>query len=140
MGFFDWLFGENEPERDSRKRVFISFAIEDRQYRNHLVDQAKKSHSPFELIDMSVKQPWSPDEWKKRCRTKIRGCDCMIVLLSRDTKNASGVKWEVKCAREARIPIRVMYVKKNDKPALPPELRGIKTMEWSWDNLSAFLS
>ena len=140
MGLWEWFFGSNEPEHDARKRLFISFAIEDREYRDYLVEQARKRHSPFELIDMSVKQPWSPHEWKRKCRTKIRGCDCMIVLLSKNTRNASGVKWEVKCAKEARLPIRVMYVKKNDKPSLPPELKGLKTMEWSWDNLSNFLN
>lgn len=140
MGILDWLFGSSEPERDARKRLFISFAIEDREYRDYLVDQARLRHSPFELIDMSVKHPWTQNEWRKKCRTKIRRCHCMIVLLSWHTKNASGVKWEVKCAREAKIPIRLMYVKKNEKPPVPDELRGLKTMEWSWDNLSDFLN
>ena len=139
MGLWNFLFGETS-KKETRKRVFISFAIGDSEYRDYLVEQARKAHSPFELIDMSVKEPWNQEEWKKRCRTKIKRCHCMIVLLSRHTRTASGVKWEVKCAREAKIPIRVMYVKKNDKPSIPPDLKGLKTMEWSWDNLSNFLN
>lgn len=139
MGFLDWLFGET-PKKETRKRVFISFAIEDRTYRDYLVEQARKKHSPFELIDMSVKEAWPQEEWKSRCRTKIRRCHRVIVLLSKHTRMASGVKWEVKCAREAKLPIRVMYIKKNGKPSIPQDLKGLKTMEWSWENLSNFLN
>lgn len=28
-----------------------------------------------------------------------------------------------------------MHVKKNDKGAIPPELKGKKIIEWTWDNL-----
>jgi hypothetical protein len=140
MGFFDWLFGSSEPKRNIRKRVFISFAIEDIEYRNYLVEQARKTHSPFDLIDMSAKRAWKESEWRSRCRTKIKGCDCMIVLLSHNTYHSNGVKWEVKCAKEARIPIRGMYIKKNEQVNLPPELKGTKKMAWSWDNLADFLN
>ena len=43
MGLFDWLFTEDKKER--RKRVFISFAIEDIKYRDYLVGQARKEKS-----------------------------------------------------------------------------------------------
>lgn len=56
MGLLDWLFGTAEKKKETRKRVFISFAIEDVQYRDYLVDQARKKHSPFDFIDMSVKK------------------------------------------------------------------------------------
>ena len=44
--------------------MFISFAIEDREYRDYLIEQARKNHSPFDLYDMSVKHPWTQNEWK----------------------------------------------------------------------------
>lgn len=65
MGFFDWIFGNETRTKDSRKRVFISFAIEDIEYRDFLVQQARKKHSPFDFIDMSVKTEWEQDEWKR---------------------------------------------------------------------------
>lgn len=37
------------------KWIFISFAIEDRAYRNFLVGQAMNENSPFQFVDMSVK-------------------------------------------------------------------------------------
>jgi len=136
MGFSDWLFGTDEKEK--RKRVFISFAIEDVQYRDYLVEQARKEKSPFDFIDMSVKQKWNEDEWKIKCRTKIKRCDGVIALLSKNTHKAGGARWEMKCAREEKKKIIGMHIKRNDKGAIPPELIGKKVIEWNWKNLEEF--
>ncbi len=87
------------------KRIFISFAIEDETYRDFIVGQSRNQRSPFEFVDMSVKQPWD-DKWKKRCRTKIKGCDGVIDLVSKNTAKASGQLWEIQCAKEEKIPTR----------------------------------
>lgn len=60
-------------------RIFISFAVEDKTYRDFLLGQARNEKSPFEFVDMSVKNPWD-SAWKTSCRTKIKGCDGMIAL------------------------------------------------------------
>src|SRR6266498_4625802 len=90
MDVLDWLFGTNSNNSDSRKRIFISFAIEDAIYRDHLVQQARNNRSPFDFIDMSVKLKWNQAEWKVKCRSKIKRCDAMIVLLSKNTYKAGG--------------------------------------------------
>ncbi len=38
------------------ERIFISFAIEDKQYRDLFKGQALNTNSPFSYTDMSVKQ------------------------------------------------------------------------------------
>ena len=63
---------EEDSGKEVKKRIFISFAIEDEQYRNFLVAQAKNERSPFTFVDMSVKQPWDEKNWKQKCRTKIK--------------------------------------------------------------------
>lgn len=132
---------EDEKSTDiAKKKIFISFAIEDETYRDYLVQQAKNERSPFSFVDMSVKKPWSEDEWKKRCRTKIKRCDGMIVMLSKNTFHSSGVRWEIKCAKEEGIPVIGMHIKKNNKGAVPPELKGIPIIDWTWDNLSRSLN
>lgn len=132
MGIFDSLF---EIEEKKKKKIFISFAIEDAKYRDYLVKQAKSEKSLFEFVDMSAKKAWKQSEWQKRCRTKIKGCDGVIVLLSKNTYHASGARWEKKCANEEKIPIIGMHIKKNDKGANTPELYRKKKIEWTWDNL-----
>ncbi|PCJ24179.1 MAG: hypothetical protein COA97_10385 [Flavobacteriales bacterium] len=125
----------DSSDKNVKKRLFISFAIEDSKYRNFLVAQAKNEKSPFTFVDMSVKQPWDEKEWKRKCRSKIKSCDGMIILLSKNTWHSSGSRWEVKCAKEERIPVVGMHIKKNDKGAIPPELKGKKIITWSWDKL-----
>jgi len=133
----NWLLGEKEEER---KRVFISFSIEDKQYRDFLVAQSKNNKSPFDFIDMSVKEPWNESEWKKRCKTKIKRCHGVIVLLSNNTYHSSGVHYEIKCAKDEGIPLIGMHIKKNEKWAIPAELRNEKVINWSWDNIEKFIN
>ena len=126
----------HSPKKITKKRIFISFAIEDSRYRDFLVAQSKNDKTPFSFVDMSVKEPWDQKEWKVKCRSKIKSCDGVIVLLSNNTWHSSGARWEVKCAVEEGIPVIGMHVKKNDKSAIPPELKGKKVIIWSWDNLA----
>jgi len=122
------------------KRVFISFAIEDANLRDMLVGQAKNDKSPFEFVDMSVKEPWD-DSWKTRCRTKIKGCDGMIIIVTKNTKNASGQLWEAKCAKEESVPRKGIWGHSDDKPAsLPDELSSVSIVNWTWDNIKNFIN
>lgn len=136
----DALFGKDDYQKKSKKRVFISFSKKDEKYRDYLVKQAKSERSPFEFMDMSVKQPWQESVWKQKCRSKIKSCDGMIVLLSRNTYHSKGARWEIKCAREEGVPLIGMHVKKDDVGSVPPELRGKKIITWSWDNLDSAIN
>jgi hypothetical protein len=121
-------------------RIFVSFAIEDAFYRDRFVNQARDERSPFEFTDMSVKEPWE-DSWKTRCRTKIRGCDGMIALLSRNTENASGARWEIKCAIEEGLPIIGVHIYKEwGKRYSPPELYGRQIIDWTWNGIATFIN
>jgi hypothetical protein len=121
------------------KRIFISFAVEDKYARDHLVGQSNNINSSFDFVNMSVKEPWS-DSWKTRCRTRIKGCDGVIALLSKKTRQADGARWEMKCAIEEGVPIIGMHVHKNDKGAVPTELQGKKVMNWTWNGISNFIN
>lgn len=126
--------------KNEKNKIFVSFAIEDEISRDHLVKQAKLERSPFSFVDMSVKEPWNNDEWKRKCRTKIKRCDGMIVLLSKNTWHSSGARWEIKCAKEEGVPVIGMHIRKNDQGAIPPELRGKKIITWTWGNLEKTLN
>ena len=143
VGGLVWAFSkdseEEEDVQENEKKVFISFAIEDKKYRDFLVGQAKAEHSPFDFIDMSVKEPWDEAEWRRKCRNKIRQCDGLIVLLSKNTWHSSGARWEIKCAIEEGLKVAGMHIKHWDQGAIPPELDGKKVMTWSWENLRKFI-
>ena len=88
----------------ANKRVFVAFAIEDQTTKILFTGQAKNKNVPYDFVDMSVKEPWDT-QWKTNCRTKIKGCDGFIALISKNTKKATGQLWEINCAKEEKIPI-----------------------------------
>lgn len=121
-------------------RIFISFAMEDERFRTFLVGQARNEKSPFSFVDMSVKQPWDT-QWKANCRTKIKGCDGMIALVSKNTTQATGQLWEIECAKSEGIPTHGIYINSNDRPDfLPNELSGVRVVDWSWVNIASFIN
>jgi hypothetical protein len=123
----------------SKNRIFISFAIEDANLRDLLVGQAKNENSPFEFVDMSVKDPWD-FAWKTNCRRKIKGCDGMLIIVTKNTKNADGQLWEINCAGEESVPRLGIWGNSSNKPAaLPAELKHVKILNWTWANISNWL-
>jgi hypothetical protein len=121
------------------KRIFTSFAIEDERMRNLFVGQARLERVPYELVDMSVKEPWS-DSWKTRCRTKIKGCDGVVVLITKNLKQADGARWEIKCAKEEGIPVIGVYIGEANANDAPIELNGIKKINWTWPGIASFVN
>jgi hypothetical protein len=97
-------------------------------------------HSPFEFTDISAKKPWDED-WKRHCRSRIKGCDGAIALVSRNTEKAAGQLWEVRTAKEEAVPIIGIYVSQNDRPGrLPVEFNNVQVRDWTWENIRAFLA
>ena len=119
------------------KRIFISFAIEDENLRDLLRGQSRNTNSPFEFVDMSVKQPWD-SQWKTKCRTRIRGCDGMISIITRNTKNADGQIWEMNCAKVEGIPLLAIYGNNSHIGAtIPNECGYLPVVDWNWEKISA---
>ncbi len=118
-------------------RIFISFAAEDVRYRDLLVGQARNDRSPFNFVDMSVKQPWD-SSWKTSCRTKIKGCDGLIALVSKNTPKADGALWEIRAAKAEGVPILGIWISDADRTTLS-DIPSSRVKAWTWDNIKAFL-
>jgi hypothetical protein len=121
------------------KRIFISFAIEDANYRDLLKGQALHTDTPFDYTDMSAKEAWD-EKWKTNCRARIQGCDGVIALISKRTRNADGAKWEMQCANDEGISMIGVHIHKDDKGQVPAELAGRKVIEWTWDGIARFIN
>jgi len=117
--------------------VFIAFAIEDKTYRLFLSGQAALKKSPFDFVDMGPKAPWDA-QWKTNCRARIKGCDGVIALISKNTAKADGELWEIQCAYEEKIPTLLMWIDDN-RPTVPALIKGKLINVWSWDNLVSFI-
>ena len=111
-----------------KKVVFVAFAIEDEQQRDFLKGQSLNTNSPFEYIDMSVKDAYD-SRWKDRVRTRIRRSDGVIALVSKNSLDSSGQKWEISCAKEEKKKILGIWAYRNDRTNLP----GVRTVVWTWE-------
>lgn len=118
-----------------KKTIFIAFAIEDERQRDFLKGQALNTDSPFEYIDMSVKEPYDSN-WKERVRTRIRRSDGVIALVSKNSLSSSGQKWEIECAREEKKRILVVWAYKDDRT----NLVGVNTVVWTWEAIKKFIN
>jgi hypothetical protein len=121
-----------------KKRIFIAFAKEDERIRDLIKGQALNTNSPFEYIDMSVKEPYDT-EWKQRVRTRIRGSDGVIALLSKNSLTAAGEKWEITCAVEEKKRLLGLWIYKNDN-SKPAEMGSAKCIVWTWDGIASFIN
>jgi hypothetical protein len=120
-------------------RVYLIYSEEDYKFRDQLMSQAKSSRLPVEFSDMPTKQPWV-ERWKATCRQRAFQCDAAIVLVSRKTKQASGVKWELECITSAQLPTLAILTEKVEKNSIPEELDEARVVEWNWPEIATFIT
>lgn len=116
------------------KTLFIAFAIEDERQRDFLKGQSLHARSPFTYKDMSVKEPYDT-AWKEKVRTRIKRSHGVIVLVSNNSLDSSGQKWEIQCAKEEAKPILGIWAYSNDRT----NISGIQIKIWSDANISNFI-
>jgi hypothetical protein len=117
-----------------KKIVFVAFAIEDERQRDLLKGQSLHPRTPYEFIDLSVKEAYESD-WKEKVRTRIKRCHGVIALVSKDSPTSEGQKWEIQCAKEEGKKIRGIWAYSGDRTALP----GVTTYAWSDSNIGDFI-
>jgi len=118
-----------------KKIIFVAFAIEDVHIRDMIKGQSLHTDSPFEYVDMSVKEAYD-EEWKKKVRTRILRSDGVLVVVSQNSLKSSGQEWEIQCAKEEKKKIRGIWAYKNDRT----DLAGVNTMVWTWDNIAVWIN
>lgn len=117
-----------------KKVLFIAFAMSDERQRDFLKGQSLSPRAPYEFIDMSVKEPYDT-EWKMRVRTRIKRSDGVIILVSKNSLNSSGQKWEIQCAKEEGKRILGIWAYKDDRT----NIEGVNTKVWNDANISTFI-
>lgn len=117
-----------------KKVVFIAFAIEDEKMRDLLKGQSLLTKSPFEYVDMSVKEAYDSG-WKEKVRTRIRRSDGVIVLVSKNSLKSTGQQWEISCAKEEKKKMRGIWIYKEDRT----NIIGVNTVVWTWDSVKDFI-
>lgn len=119
----------------NKKTIFVAFAIKDEKQRDLLKGQSLNVNSPFEYIDMSVKEAYDT-EWKKKVRARIRRSDGVIALVSKNSLTSSGQKWEIACAKEEDKKVLGIWAYTDDRT----NLQGVRTVVWSWPSIEKFIN
>ena len=118
-----------------KKLVFIAFAIEDERIRDFIKGQALHTDTPFEFIDMSVKEAYD-EEWRKRVRTRILRSDGVLAIVSKNSLTSSGQKWEIQCAKERKSDCGASgHTRTTGRIWL-----ASTPMVWTWQNIAAFIN
>jgi hypothetical protein len=117
------------------KVVFVAFAIEDVRIRDLIKGQSLHTDSPFEYVDMSVKEAYD-EEWKKRVRTRILRSDGVLAIISKNSLTSAGQKWEIQCAREEKRRCGGFWAYNEDRT----NVIGVDTVVWTWANIAAFIN
>jgi len=122
------------------KRTFISFDYDnDVDLKNLLVGQAKNEDTPFEIVDLSIKEAISED-WQKKARSRIKGCDIVIVICGEHTDTAKGVSAELKIALEEKVNYFLLWGRSDKACKKPSSAKDDdKIYKWTWDNLKALM-
>lgn len=121
----------------TKKTVFIAFAKEDEATRNLFTGQRVHPKTPFEFVDLSVKEAYESG-WKDKVRTRIRRSDGVIALISANTPKATGECWEISCAAEEGVPLLGIWIQDGYRTK-PKEMGGAPCKAWTWENVASFI-
>ena len=83
---------------------------------------------------MSIKEASS--DWKDKSRTRIKGCDVVVVICGEKTDRASGVSIELEIAQDEDIDYFLLWGR-SGKTCVKPNSAKIsdKIYNWTWENL-----
>ena len=114
-------------------KVFVSFEFEkDNDLRDSFYTQGHEL-SPHIILDSSLRQTYTNEEWKAEARIAVRGCDVVVVLVGADTHNAPGVKTEVGIARQLGKPVLQVVPQERPYQGLPYIDERIR---WRWTTIN----
>lgn len=120
----------------AKTKVFLSYDYEhDSDMKDNLIAESKRRDSLFSINDLSLREKVS--DWQQKARTAIQGCDVFVVLLGDNTHQASGVRREVRMARQ--IGKRRFQLRKQGHSPKPLEGAGT-VVALRWKNLKKYLT
>lgn len=122
-------------------RAFISFDFDHNETEKTLfVGQSKNSKTPFSIQDWSAKSSMPQSKWEAIVEEKIKKCNMVIVLVGKYIASATGVKKEIKMAKNNNVPVFGVYVGgANTTSNLPDGLSRTRVVKWEWDKIAEMI-
>jgi hypothetical protein len=124
----------------AKTRLFVSFDFDnDQVLKTFIIEQARRSDSPFDVIDVSLKEAAPQKDWEDKARAAIRSADRFMVMLGSKTATAPGVLKEVQMANDLGKSMFQVIGYRDGKASWAVPSAG-STYEWNWDNLKRLLA
>ena len=122
-------------------RAFISFDFDHNETEKTLfVGQSKNSKTPFSIQDWSAKSSMPQSKWEAIVEEKIKKCNMVIVLVGKYMASATGVKKEIKMAKNNNVPVFGVYAGgANTTSNLPDGLSRTRVVKWEWDKIAEMI-
>jgi len=115
-----------------KRRVFISFHMEDEAQVNLLRHQAKDEQSDIQFTDYSVKEPFD-EKWKTQATERIRRSSVVMVMVGAETHNREAVNWEIKKAYEMNKKVICVRIYRDKNHKIPQECKEKHAKVMNWD-------
>lgn len=119
------------------KSVFIAFSMNDENLRNLFTGQRTNAGTPFEYIDLSVKERYDSG-WKDKVTTRIRRSDGVIALISSNTPSSEGELWEIATAVAEKKPLIGVWIEDGYRTK-PAAMGSASVKQWTWANVYNFI-
>jgi hypothetical protein len=116
----------------TKKRVFISFHMDDLHAKTLLQAQAKDDRFDLEFINYSVNEPFD-EKWKTQCKTRIAQCDIVICMIGQNTHSRPAVIWELNTAYSLNKKVFGIRISKNRWDNIPSPLIYNGATITNWD-------
>lgn len=103
-----------------KKRVFISFHMQDLFAKKLIEEQAKSDKFQLEFVNYSLQQPFD-NSWKTQCTERIRQCSVTMCLIGKQTATREAVLWELRKSYELGKAVFGVTIYNNDPYLLIPD-------------------
>jgi hypothetical protein len=138
-GGLGYMLEKTSQEDDlAKKKVFVSFDFDnDRVLKAFIIGQSKLPDSPFEIVDLSLKEAAPARDWERKADAAIARPDLVLVLVGAETWRAPGVLKEVQMARARKVKV-VQMIAYRDRTYKRVENAG-ELYRWNWENLKKLM-
>ena len=134
-------YSEDGEIQKPKRRVFISFHMNDEYAKQLLIHQAKSDKFDLEFSNYAVNEPFD-EKWKTQCKERIAMTSTVIVLIGPDTHSREAVNWEINEAYKQGknvIGVRVHRYKNHRVPQSMVD-NGAKIVNWDMNEISRELN
>jgi len=127
-------------DKEVKRRVFISFHVEDEAQVELLRQQAKDERFDIEFTDYSIKEPFD-DKWKTRAAERINQSSVFICMIGPETYKREAVLWEINKAYELGKKVIGVRIYKIENHKIPEPLldNNAKIMDWNLKDIASEL-